>query len=151
MAEIANPRKKFQFGIFIPGMNQFLAQEVKLPDSEIDMVEHGDVNFDVKTGGKRKIGMLSVTKIMPADSTDNFMWSWQDQIQDIRGGGGDLPSDYKKRILVEQYGPDGLTTLQRWELIGAWPQKINGVDFSRKDSENTVETIDFCVDQLVSN
>lgn len=149
MAKVDNPRKRFQFGISIPGLNPFLAQEVKIPDVEFDMVEHGDTGFLVKTAGLKKIGMLTINKIMPSDSTDKFMWDWMKQIFDTSVGGGDLPSNYKKHTMVEQYAPDGQTVIQRWEFAGTWPQKINGVEFSRHASENTVEVIELCVDEVL--
>jgi hypothetical protein len=148
MAKIENPRKQFQFNILIPGLNPFLAQEVDTVDVEFDPVEHGDVGFLVKTAGLKKIGMLKVSKIMQADSTDTFMNDWALQIFDTRLGGGDLPSNYKKTILVEQYSNDGVTVIERFEYDGCWPQKINGISLSRKGSDNTVQSIEFCVDEV---
>ncbi len=146
-AKISNPRKSFQFGIFIPGLNPFLAQTVKLPDLELDVVEHGDTNFDVKTAGKQKLGMLSITKISPQADIDRFVWLWIRRIQDTRLGGGLPPSAYKYTAIVEQYGADGISVIHRWEFFGVWPQKVNGIEFSRQASENTIENIDFCVDE----
>jgi len=147
-AKVANPRKQFQFNISIPGLNPFLAQKVKSPDDESDMVEHGDTNFIVKTAGIRKFGMLTIEKIQPSETTDNFIWAWRRQITNTTTGGGDLPSNYKQTLLIEQLAPDGITVVQRWEASGAWPQKINGIEFDRKGSENTVESIDFCIDEF---
>lgn len=146
-AKVANPRKQFQFNVIIPGLNPFLAQEVKLPDSDLDMVEHGDTNFDVKTAGKKKLGMLTVNKILPADGLDQFFRVWQRRIQNTLTGGGELPSVYKEPIMIEEYSSDGITVIDRHIYTGGWPQKINGRDFSRKASENTVESIEFCVDE----
>ncbi len=146
-AKIANPRKQFQFTVIIPGLNPFLAQEVKLPDSEIDIVEHGDTNFMVKTGGMKKVGQLTVNKIKPADSLDTYMKSWQNRIQNTFTGGGQLPSQYKVSVIVEEFGNDGITVIERHQYLGCWPQKRNGVDLSRKGSDNTTESIEFCVDE----
>lgn len=149
MAKVSNPRKSFQFGIFITGLDQFLAQEVKSPDSEFDVVEHGDTGFMVKTAGMRKVGSLTVTKIMRSDTLDSFMWNWHRQILDFATGGGDFPDNYKKHVIVEEYAPDGITVIERREYSGVWPHKINGRDFSRKSSENTVEQIEFCIDEII--
>lgn len=146
MAKIANPRKSFQFNIIIPGMNPFLAQEVKTPDGEFDIVEHGDTGHLIKTAGLRKINQLTVNKISTADGPDELMQLWQNQIYEFRRGGGAPPSVYKKPILVEQYANDGITVIKRRQYIGCWPQKVNGEDLSRKASENTMNSIEFCVD-----
>jgi|SRR5882757_460245 len=149
MAHINNPRKQFQFTILIPGLNPFLAQEVDTVDVEFDMAEHGDVGFLVKTAGLKKFGMLKVNKIQQADSTDTFIRDWMRQIFDTQVGGGDLPSNYKVTILVEQYSNDGVTVVERREYRGGWPQKANGVNLSRKGSENTIESIEFCIDEEI--
>lgn len=147
MAKVNNPRKHFQFNILVPGLNPFLCQEVKMPDVDYDSTPHGDTNFEVKTAGMKKIGTLQITKICPADAPDRFVWNWFSLIGNTLTGGGALPSVYKKSIIIEQLGPDGFSVLQRWEWHGAWPRKINGVEFSRTSSANTVEVIEFEVDE----
>lgn len=147
MANVPNPRKNFNFSISIAGLNPFLAQEVDLPNHDVDVVEHGDTNYVVKTGGQAKFDNLKVKKISDATGPDNWVWDWQKQIQDVFAGGGDLPSNYKRTIIVEQFAPDGLTVINTWVYYGAWPNKINNSTFKRIGSENTMEEIEFCVDQ----
>ena len=57
--KVANPRKQFQFGIILPGLDPFLCQKVKSPDLEFEVAEHGDTNFLVKTAGILKVGMVT--------------------------------------------------------------------------------------------
>lgn len=147
MAKINNPRKNFNFQISIAGINPFLCQEVSLPDVDFDMVEHGDTNFDVKTAGRKKIGQMKLTKIFPSDQLDTEIRDWAGSIQDTNTGGGDLPSEYKRTIVVQQYANDGVTVVEQWEFDGVWPQKINGIQFNRRSSENTTQEIEFCVDE----
>lgn len=147
MAQVANPRKQFQFTIIIPGLNPFLAQEVKMPDADYDTVEHGDTGYMVKTAGMKKIGPLNINKISPADSTDTYFRDWQTRILQTDQGGGQLPSQYKVPILVEEYSSDGITVVERYLFRGCWPQKLNGKDLNRKGSDNTMQSIDFQVDQ----
>lgn len=149
MAKIDNPRKEFQFNVVIPGLNPFLCQKAKLPDLDYDIVEHGDTGHLIKTAGLVKLGKFSIDKIVPSDLIDGFIWNWARPIRDFRTGGGLLPSMYKRFVMVEQFGNDGLTVVQRWQLVGAWPSKINGIEFSRTSSENTVEAIEFEVDELL--
>lgn len=118
-----------------------------MPDVEFDTVEHGDTNFDVKTAGRKKITQLKVTKIFPSDQLDTEIRSWGLSIQNTITGGGDLPSDYKRTVVVQQFANDGITVLEQWEFDGVWPQKINGIAFNRRSSENTTQEIEFCVDE----
>lgn len=148
-AKVPNPRKQFQFGIILAGLNPFLAQEVKLPDNEFDSIEHGDTNHDIKTAGKRKVGNLTVNRILPADSLDVFMKAWIEQIQSFRTGGGDFPSNYKRSIMVEEYSNDNITVIERHIYDGCFPLKVNGRELSRKGSENTMENIEFSVDEVI--
>lgn len=148
MAQIENPRKQFQFTIIIPGMNPWLAQEVDTPDGEFDIAEHGDAGHLIKTAGLRKIGQLTVNKISVADGPDNTFDNWADQILDFNTGGGAPPSVYKKPILIEQYANDGVTVIKRKIYNGAWPQKINGEKLNRKGSENTTNSVEFCIDTV---
>ena len=107
-AKVPNPRKQFQFTIIIPGLNPFLAQEVKLPDVDFDVQEHGDTNFQVKTAGQIKYGTLQVSKIQPATGLDVFMENWARRIQNTLTGGGELPSQYKEQAIVEEFSSDGI-------------------------------------------
>lgn len=148
-AKVPNPRKQFQFTIIIPGLNPFLAQEVKLPDVDFDVQEHGDTNFQVKTAGQVKYGTLQVSKIQPATGLDVFMENWARRIQNTLTGGGELPSQYKEQAIVEEFSSDGITVIQRHIYSGVWPSKLNGKDLSRKGSENTIHSIEFCVDEIL--
>lgn len=148
-AKVANPLKQFQFQIFIPGMNPFLAQKVKLPDDESDVTEHGDAGYLVKTPGLAKLGMLTVEKIQSAGVLDNAISTWRRLIFNYQTSLAALPSAIKRTIVIVQYAPDGISVVNRYMYDGCWPQKVNGIDLDRKGSDNTVETIDFCVDELV--
>lgn len=145
-AKIANPRKAFQFTVYIPGLNPFLCQELTLPDIELEQVEHGDTNFDVKTAGRKKVSNLRLSKIAQSTEVDQFVYNWMRRIQNTLIGGGDLPDMYKRPILVEQYANDGITVIERHQLEGCWPQKVNGVNYSRTASQNTVYELEFSVD-----
>ena len=53
-AKVKNPRKKFLWQIIFVKhpINPFLFQKVTVPEISIEQVAHGDVNYDVKTGGR---------------------------------------------------------------------------------------------------
>lgn len=147
-AKIRNPRKQFQYQVFIPGLNPFLCQKMKTPDMDFDVVTHGDTNFLVKTAGLLNIGKIMMDKISPADGLDEFIWNWFKVIQNTKLGGGATPDEYKANIAVEQYANDGITVVKRWIMEGCWPSKVNGIEFDRKASDNTVESIEFEVDEV---
>lgn len=146
---IQNPRKAFNFAIRFPGLTEWLAQSVTVPEVEIEPVEHGDANSLVKTGGLAKFGMLMVEKISSATIQDYWVWDWMDAIQNAFNGSGALPSNYKRDCTILQFAPDRTTVLLEWYCVGVWPSKINGISLSRVESQNTVESIEFCVDRVL--
>lgn len=148
MANIANPRKQFNFSISTPGLNPFLAQKVTIPGFEIDVVEHGDTNYLVKTGGIHKFENILIEKISSATAPDNWVWNWIQEVQDVFVGGGLLPSIYKRTIEIIQFSNDGITILNRWKCYGCWPPKIAGVELDRMASDNTKESIELCTDRV---
>lgn len=151
MAEVSNPHKKFQFTLNIPRVGVFLAQEVTLPETENDIVEHGDTNHLIKTAGLAKFGMLTINMIQSAAVLANDtvqLYNWVRQIQDAYQGGGDIPDNYKVEGSVSQYATDGQTVIATWKFEGLWLQKINGVELSRTDSENTIHALEFCLDKM---
>jgi hypothetical protein len=94
------------------------------------------------------VGTIRVSKISPADASDTWLADWMREVQDVMVGGGLLPSQYKRSIYVEHYAPDNVTVINTYAFYGCWPSKINGVELSRVDSNNTMEDIEFCVDQF---
>lgn len=153
MAQIQNPRKQFNFGVSISNqsglvLNQFLVQQLTLPEVSIDVVEHGDANYMVKTGGIKRYTNLEMEKISFADGFDYWVWDWVRRIQDEFSGGGDLPSFYKRNCSVAQFDPSGRRIIHEWSFEGIWPNTISPINFSRTESENTMESISFSVDRM---
>jgi hypothetical protein len=151
-AKIANPQKKFKFRILVSditgaAINQFLCQKVGRPEEEIDQVPHGDTNFDVKTAGRKKIGNLTIDKLVAADSPDYTVGVYLDTIQNTLLGGGVIPQLYKKVIVVQKLGTDGISIIQSWTYDGCWLCKINGVEYERMSSDNVIESLEFSVDE----
>lgn len=143
---VANARKAFNFRVEIAGFDQFEFQKLTLPDVEIEKVEHGDTNFKVKTAGMVKVGELKIEKLKRLPGSDPAAWLWLQQAQNMLTGGGNLAQVYKKTVIIKELGPSGLSTLNTWMLSGCWISKITQTDFSRTDSENVIQQLEFSVD-----
>ena len=154
MPEVANPHKKFQFTLNIAGVGKFLAQKVTIPDMEADVVEHGDTNHLIKTPGLYKVGVLTVEQIQDGTKgggglpTTRALYDWILACQNPYTGGGKESEIYKKSATVTELDLDGNTPLQTWAFTGVWLSKINGVELSRVDSENSMHTLEFQVDKM---
>tara|TARA_R110002020_G_scaffold54690_5_gene152277 strand:- start:3518 stop:3979 length:462 start_codon:yes stop_codon:yes gene_type:complete len=151
MANISNPRKKFNFTISIPTapIDPFLVQNVEIPEREIEVVEHGDTNHDIKTGGRVKIGMITLEKISTTTGADVYFEDWMLLVQNEVIGGGSAPAIYKKLIIITELAEDGTTQINQWTAIGCWPSKRNSISLDRTESDNTIESVELCVDKLV--
>jgi pyruvate kinase len=94
-------------------------------------------------------GMAKEALAYAEESVDVAIKAWQLTIGNTKSGGGLPPVGYKKNIVIQQLGQDGLSVIRTWICEGAWPQKRNGIDFDRKSSENTMESIEFCTDEVM--
>lgn len=149
-AKVKNPRKKFLWRItFINHpINPFLFQKVQVPSKDVEQVEHADVNRDVKTGGRVKIGNMNADKLLTTAGSDTWLWDWMASIQDTALGGGLRPEQYWETVLVEELAEDGKSVLNSWLCEEVWPCKLNGQDLERKSSDNSIESMEFSVGDL---
>lgn len=153
---IINPRKKFKFRVTfltLPKLVPFAVQDITLGDNEIEPVEHGFGNTVLKTAGIVKPGNITLSRIMGASvgTVSGEFWEWARIAQDAATQSGGDPETYKRVLQVDELANDGQTALDTWYAAGCWPTKINGREYSRTDSANTVETIELCVDYLSQN
>lgn len=150
MAQISNPRKRFNFSIQIAPapINPFLAQTVDLPDTGIEQVEHGDTNYSIKTGGRKTFGNLSIDKIATTSGADNYFHDWAGSVQDAVIGGGLVPNQYKRIVTVTELAEDGTSILNTWVCEGCFPVSINGLSLDRMSSDNTIQTVELSVDRM---
>jgi len=120
-----------------------------MPERSVDQVEHGEGNHVIKTGGMLKLGNLMVDKIRNGSFSDKLIWTWLATVQNEVTGGGVIPEIYKKAIQVQILATDGVSVLETRTFVGVWPCKINGIELDRMSSDNTIESIEFSVDQEV--
>jgi len=145
MAKIS-PRKLFNFSISFPGFpyEPFLVQKVSLPDTEVEVAEHSEGIHDVKTGGRIKVGNVTIDNIMRTTLgyESLFFWEWKNLVADAWLNGGVEPSAYYRTMIVKEHGVDGKTVINQWICTECFPIKINGLPLDRKSSDNTTETIE---------
>jgi hypothetical protein len=151
MAKIS-PRKLFNFTIYFPELpyEPFLVQKVNLPDSEVEIAEHSEGNHDIKTGGRVKVGNITLENIMRSTAgTESMMfWDWKNLVADPFLNGGAEPALYYKTMVVKEYGTNGVTVINEWVCTEVFPIKINGLPLDRKSSENTVENVELACNYI---
>lgn len=146
-AKVKNPRKRFLWQIvFVKHpINAYLFQSVTIPEITIEQVSHGDINRDVKTGGRISVGNLTATKLETTSGSDTWLWDWLMSVQDLLLGGGLTPSEYWETVLINELAEDGVSILNSWTCTEVWPSRVNGQELDRMSSDNTIEEIEFSV------
>jgi len=148
MAKQAYTRKSFQYRVEIDGIDEFEIQKVSIPSVEIDVVEHGDTNRAIKTAGMVKTGDLVLEKIRPIGN-DSWAYNELALAQNVLTGGGTIPVQFKKPIVIKEMDSTGFATLNRWLCTGCWVKKIESSDLDRMSSDAIIETVTFSVDECV--
>lgn len=146
-AKVKNPRKQFLWSIqFIKHpVDPYLFQSVELPEITIDQTSHGDINRDVKTGGRIHVGNLTARKLESTSGSDTWMWDWLMSVQDLLLGGGLTPPEYWETVIISELAEDGVSILNQWIADEVWPTQVNGQPLDRMSSDNTLEEIQFSV------
>lgn len=146
-AKVKNPRKKFLWQIIFAEhpVNSYLFQNVTLPEITIEEVAHGDINRDVKTGGRVTIGTMTAQKLETTSGSDTWLWDWMMSVQDHQLGGGLTPPEYWCTAVVNELAEDGVSVLNSWTLSEVWPTRLNGQELDRMSSDNSIEEIEFSV------
>ena len=146
-AKVRNPRKKFLYSITFANhpINSYLAQKVNLPDVEVEETTHGDINRDVKTAGRVKVGDLVIEKLRTTSGSDTWAHDWLAACQDMLVGGGLVPSQYWETVIVNELAEDGKSILNTHVYDEVWPKKITGLELDRTSSDNTIEHVEFSV------
>jgi phage tail-like protein len=148
MAMVANPRKVFKYQIECEGLQQWEAQKVTVPVPEVEKIAHGDTNYDVKTPGRITFDDLVIEKLRSTGATDSWAWDWLLAAQDPSTGGGALPSDLKKLIVIRELDESGNTILNSYYCYGCWVTKVGAADFDRNAGDNIIETVTISCDRV---
>lgn len=147
MAQVKNPRKQFQWSIaFVKHpINPYLFQKINIPEVSAEEVIHGDINRDVKTAGRVKVGSMTANKLETTSTSDTWLWDWLQSCQDMILGGGLTPAQYWEDVIVTELAEDGKSVLNTWTMSEVWPMKVNGKPLDRLSSENSIDEIEFSV------
>lgn len=139
MAGFANPRKNFRWALQFNGANQFLMQEVEVPEVKYPVLKHGaPVGIpDAKSPGKHEVGQMILKKIKPADDADLWAWDWFAQ-----GLTGTKAQFMRNGFLID-YGTSGVAPVETFYCGQCWPSNIK--DANRQslsgNSENLIQTV----------
>lgn len=149
-AVVKSPRKQFLWSItlMLHPVTPLLFQSITLPEVSVEQVEHSDVNFQVKTGGRVSVGNITADKLETTSGSDTILWDWLNSVQSMALKGGLTPSEYKDTAIINELAEDGESVLNTWIATGVWPCRINGQELSRSSSDNTIEQVEFSVDLL---
>lgn len=147
MPNVSNPRKVFMFQVEIDGLNQFECQKFTPPKSSVEKVSHGDTNHDIKTPGRFSVEDIVLEKLRAMPNSDTWAWRWLMSAQNPITGGGQLPSNIKKTIVVRELDSTGTTVINTLQYDGCWVCEVGKTVMDRMSGDNVIETVTISVDE----
>lgn len=158
MPVIGNPRtfhKKFKFVVEIDGIVSAgfrTASELSVEVAKVEYYEGGSLIPDKSPG---RLSFTDVTLERGA-TTDRDLFDWMEQVADaaaaagppregVGSGSGLVEPAFKRMLDIVQLERDG-STLRRWRLHGAWPQKFVAGDWDNEADENVIESVTLTYD-----
>lgn len=130
--------KQFQYSIEIEGLEQFLAQELTLPDVTVDEVEHGEGNIVVRTPGMMKFGDLTVSKLVASTVSDTWASDLIRQINNPDTNTGQPVTTIFKTVVIRLKDIAG-NVKKTYELFDCWIKQKTGISLSSTTSDNIIE------------
>lgn len=137
---VISPLKQFKFTIEIDGLDQFLCQEVTLPDQIVEEVEHTEGNFKVRTPGLVTLGDITLSKLKPADTADDWALEWITSVQDLSTGVGGVPADYLRTVVIRLQDNAG-NTIETRTYTDCWVKQNTGLTLSKTSSDNIMQEV----------
>lgn len=124
-----------------------MVQSCTLPEVSTPVVELPYGNSKAKVAGQVEYADGNIV-IMDAIKIDieRQLIEWQNQVYDPKTGKMGWVDQYKRDVIVTQYGPDG-TFERKWQFIGAWPSSINYGELSGESSDKKNITITLSYDK----
>lgn len=143
-----NPRKLYRFTVECDGLDTAYAQKVKIPKIEVKGAKHGQGPFVVNTASKVEFGLLELETLKPADSSAVWWKDWLALVVNLGSGAMGDPGVYKKTLSIVEYGSDGVTIVDRWEIIGAYPCEIDAAELDKLSEGNSIDKLKLCIDLM---
>jgi hypothetical protein len=84
------------------------------------------------------------------DNTLVALMKWYKNVYDPKTTFANVPSVYKKDIMIEMLGPQ-YEPVETYTLYGAWPQNIDGGDLNMSSSEVAKLNVTFRFDYAILN
>lgn len=133
---------KYHFQIVGPGGFTATALEVTGMEKEVEIIEYRQSDSALfhteKMPGIGKYGNITINRMTVTNDANYWNFAAQVQMNTIARG-----TWYIK--LVDESG-DVITT---WQLINAWPVRINGTDLKSSGNKVAIESLELAHEQLV--
>ena len=127
-----DPKKVFNFVVEFEGLDSMHVQEAKIPDTEMESVEHGAGDYKVKTPGMKIVGDIELKKLRVNGVADSWAWDWMESAR------SKTSNDFKKTLVLRELNIDESGTTDGWMFKGAWVKKISVDSYKRLNSDNII-------------
>lgn len=136
--------KKFKFVVEIDGVAYAGFQKCSALEAEIAVIEQseGGALYPDKSPGRIKFTDLTLDR---GATEDQDIFSWFKEVVDAASNSGQKDPNYKRNLDVVQQDRDG-TSLRRWRVIRAWPNKFSAGEWDNDADENVIESVTLAYD-----
>jgi hypothetical protein len=122
-------------------------ESFNIPAVSVGAISLSYGNADVKVAGKANTGTGSlVIKDAITQDMEKKIDNWRRKAYNPETDAVGWVEDYKRTMIVNQYGPDG-TYQRQWKCIGCWVQSMSTSQFSYNSADKKLITLEISVDK----
>jgi hypothetical protein len=134
---------KYAFALEINGIDEFLIQEITIPDEEFGIVEMGRAynEANMKIASKYKIGEFTIKKALSTNKSESWLADW---IKRVKEGNR---ANYVEFAVLKVLAKDGKVA-KRYDLGEIFPSKKAVESFVRTDEGILYETGTFAISRF---
>lgn len=144
---LGNPRtfhKRFKFVVEIDGFASAGFQKCSELAVEVANVQYHEGGSLIPNKSPGRLSFSDVT-LQRGATSDLDMFRWFSEVAQTASGLGQAEPAFKRNLDIVQQERDG-TTLQRWQLINAWPIKFVAGEWDNESDENVIQSLTLTFD-----
>jgi phage tail-like protein len=148
MPIIGQPKSFFRkatFKVEVPGLGEAAFSKCSELSAEVAKIEfwEGGRLIPHKMPGRLTFPDITLER---GATTDRALFDWFSEVVQLASGIGLPDALYKRHLGIVQLDRDG-STLRRFSVYNAWPQKLVAGDWDAASDDVLIESVTLCIDR----
>ncbi len=142
MAIFGEPRNyhmKYNFVLEIDGLGEVAFQKCSELSTEITKMEHYEGGSIIPYTAPARVKFSDIT-LERGVTGDRKLYDWFQLVIEAASGLGVVNPLYRKNLALRQQERDG-STLRRWAIFNAWPNKFTAGDWDNTSDDAVIESV----------